>query len=79
MDDIYRRPWPSRSRMVLRAFTLRCPRCGGRGIWRTWFKMKHACPTCGLVDKRNRLSQAQFVCVGCGLAGHADTIAALNS
>jgi len=36
------------------------------------------CPACGLVDKRNRLSQARFVCVGCGLAGHADTIAALN-
>jgi IS605 OrfB family transposase len=36
------------------------------------------CPACGLVDKRNRPTQAQFRCVGCGLAGNADTIAALN-
>jgi len=36
------------------------------------------CPACGLVDKRNRPTQASFVCVECGLAGHADTIAALN-
>ena len=38
--------------MLLRAMTLRCPRCGGRGIWRSWFRMKHACPTCGLVLER---------------------------
>jgi len=36
------------------------------------------CPACGLVDKRSRPSQAVFQCVGCGHAGHADTIAALN-
>jgi IS605 OrfB family transposase len=36
------------------------------------------CPSCGLVDKRNRPSQAVFQCVGCGLAGHADTIVAQN-
>jgi putative transposase len=35
------------------------------------------CPACGLVDKRNRVSQARFQCVACGLAGHADTFAAL--
>lgn len=34
------------------------------------------CPACGLVDKRNRPSQARFLCVGCAFAGHADTIAA---
>jgi uncharacterized protein (DUF983 family) len=52
MDKLQTRPWPSRSQMVLRAFTLRCPRCGGRGIWRSWVKMKHACPSCGLVLER---------------------------
>jgi uncharacterized protein (DUF983 family) len=52
MDKLQTRPWPSRSQMVLRAFTLRCPRCGGRGIWRSWFKMKHACPSGGLVLER---------------------------
>ena len=35
------------------------------------------CPGCGLVDKANRKSQAHFLCVGCGLAGHADHFAAL--
>lgn len=47
-------PWPrsSATRKVLRALTLRCPRCGGGGIWLNWFKMKHVCPTCGLVLER---------------------------
>jgi uncharacterized protein (DUF983 family) len=42
--------------LVRRAFALRCPRCGGRGIWRSWFKMEHACPTCGLVLERGESS-----------------------
>ena len=36
------------------------------------------CPGCGLIDKRNRPSQAVFSCIGCGLAGPADVIAAEN-
>ncbi|HTD76423.1 MAG TPA: transposase [Chloroflexota bacterium] len=36
------------------------------------------CPACGLVDTRNRASQAKFQCVSCGLLGLADTIAARN-
>lgn len=36
------------------------------------------CPACGHVDARNRRTQARFRCVRCGLAGHADTVAALN-
>jgi IS605 OrfB family transposase len=36
------------------------------------------CPACGLVDRRNRPTQARFQCVGCDLAGPADTIAASN-
>jgi len=36
------------------------------------------CPACGLVDARNRPTQARFECVSCGLAGLADTIAAEN-
>lgn len=34
------------------------------------------CPACGLVDKANRVSQAQFLCTDCGLAGLADAVAA---
>jgi uncharacterized protein (DUF983 family) len=38
--------------MIGRALVLRCPRCGGRGIRRSWFKFKHACPTCELAFER---------------------------
>jgi len=38
--------------MIGRALLLRCPRCGGRGIRRSWFKFKHACPTCDLAFER---------------------------
>lgn len=36
------------------------------------------CPDCGAIDKANRVSQAQFLCQSCGLAGPADMFAALN-
>jgi IS605 OrfB family transposase len=36
------------------------------------------CPSCGLVDRRNRPSQSVFQCVACGFGGLADHIAALN-
>lgn len=35
-----------------RALLLRCPRCGGRGILRGWFSLRHSCPTCGLALER---------------------------
>jgi IS605 OrfB family transposase len=34
------------------------------------------CPSCGCVDKANRKTQASFLCISCGFAGHADAIAA---
>ncbi|MGW0192761.1 RNA-guided endonuclease InsQ/TnpB family protein [Nonomuraea sp. NPDC003201] len=37
-----------------------------------------ACPRCGCVAKANRPARGRFVCTGCGLAGHADHIAARN-
>jgi uncharacterized protein (DUF983 family) len=43
---------PSLATLVGRALLRRCPRCGARGIWQSWFKMKHACPVCGLVFER---------------------------
>jgi putative transposase len=36
------------------------------------------CPECGHVDKANRRTQAQFLCVQCGCAGHADHFAAVE-
>lgn len=34
-------------KMVLRGATGACARCGHRGLWVHWFKMKERCPTCG--------------------------------
>ena len=36
----------------LRALLLRCPRCGGRGILKSWLRMRPACPTCALALER---------------------------
>ncbi len=36
------------------------------------------CPCCGHVDKKNRPTRDQFLCVECGFAGPADHIAAIN-
>ncbi|MGV9376860.1 RNA-guided endonuclease TnpB family protein [Nonomuraea sp. NPDC003707] len=37
-----------------------------------------ACPQCGCVARANRPARGRFACTGCGLAGHADHIAARN-
>jgi len=52
------RTWrrPSLARLTGRALLRRCPRCGGGGIWRSFFAMKHACPTCGQVLERGESS-----------------------
>jgi putative transposase len=36
------------------------------------------CPACGNVDKANRKSQDQFLCIHCGCAGRADYFAAVE-
>ncbi|MFI7153177.1 RNA-guided endonuclease InsQ/TnpB family protein [Nonomuraea sp. NPDC050022] len=36
------------------------------------------CPECGYVSRANRPARGRFVCQRCGLAGHADHIAARN-
>jgi uncharacterized protein (DUF983 family) len=33
--------------MVLRGLALRCPRCGGKKLFASFFKLKERCPTCG--------------------------------
>ncbi|MCA2230106.1 RNA-guided endonuclease InsQ/TnpB family protein [Nonomuraea aurantiaca] len=37
-----------------------------------------ACPECGYVSRANRPARGRFVCERCGLAGHADHLAARN-
>lgn len=43
------------SRLVGRALLLRCPECGGRGIFTSWFRMRATCPACALpLDRGER-------------------------
>ncbi len=42
----------STSRMIGRALLLRCPWCGGRGLFSSFFTLKARCPTCGLRIER---------------------------
>ena len=41
-------PW----RLLGRALLLRCPNCGGRGLFEGFFTMKPRCPTCGILLER---------------------------
>ncbi|HEU4565727.1 MAG TPA: DUF983 domain-containing protein [Gemmatimonadaceae bacterium] len=45
------RPIPL-ARLFGRALTRRCPQCGSRGLFRSWFRMKEHCPRCGLALER---------------------------
>jgi len=38
----------------------------------------HICPACGVEDRRNRPERDLFRCIGCGYAGQADHVAAIN-
>jgi uncharacterized protein (DUF983 family) len=44
------------SPLVRRALARRCPRCGGAGVWRGWFRTVPQCPACGLVFDRGESS-----------------------
>lgn len=37
---------------VLRGLTLHCPECGSGGILASWFRLRMACPRCGLLLDR---------------------------
>jgi uncharacterized protein (DUF983 family) len=48
-------PPPSVSRflkLIGRALTRRCPHCGGRGIFRSYWSLRQACPHCGYAFAR---------------------------
>ncbi len=44
--------WRRAGRILGRGFRLRCPRCGARGLFAGPFRMRPACPACGLVFER---------------------------
>jgi uncharacterized protein (DUF983 family) len=62
-------PGPERSflRATARGLTLRCPRCGTRGIFRSWFRLKPECPKCGLVLERGEREDHWFGAVAVNL------------
>jgi len=35
-------------RYISRAIRRRCPRCGARGVWSSFFRTRRECPQCGL-------------------------------
>jgi len=37
---------------LTRALRLRCPNCGARGLFATWFRMRANCPVCGIATER---------------------------
>lgn len=43
---------PRVSVAFFRALVLRCPRCGGRAVLRSWLHLRRECPTCGLAVER---------------------------
>lgn len=43
---------PRVSTMLWRGLTLRCPRCGGRRVFKHPFKLKDRCPRCELLFAR---------------------------
>ena len=45
--DIPPRGWPRLRTLAGRGLRLRCPFCGGGGIWRSWLTIKDDCPHCG--------------------------------
>jgi putative transposase len=51
---------------------------GGRAVSVNPAYTSQACSACGHVDAKNRRSQAEFRCLACGHAAHADHNAAIN-
>lgn len=43
---------PSPRQLVGRALRLRCPHCGGRKIFASFFELEERCPTCGILLER---------------------------
>jgi uncharacterized protein (DUF983 family) len=44
--------WPRLRVLLGRAFSRRCPYCGGGGIFAGWWSLRERCPTCGVSFER---------------------------
>jgi len=43
-----------RGEILVRGATLRCPNCGGYGLFRNWFKLHKACRLCGMTLEKEQ-------------------------
>ena len=43
---------PGALSLFTRALRLRCPNCGARGLFASWFRMLPSCPACGIETER---------------------------
>jgi uncharacterized protein (DUF983 family) len=43
---------PAALLMLARALTVACPRCGARGLFLSWFRLRERCPRCALPLER---------------------------
>ncbi len=52
-DDALPQPQPlTPTRVVVRGLTRRCPLCGRRGTFESWFVLRARCPTCNYPTNR---------------------------
>ena len=54
MPDEQRNNVPRAVRLLMRGLCLRCPRCGARSLFRTWFSMHARCFVCQLRFEREQ-------------------------
>lgn len=43
---------PGIGTLFFRAARLRCPNCGGPGLFESWFRIRPTCPRCGIPTER---------------------------
>jgi uncharacterized protein (DUF983 family) len=46
--------WHRARTLLIRGLKLRCPECGKSSIYQSTISVKHHCPTCGLIFKREQ-------------------------
>ncbi|HTU58542.1 MAG TPA: transposase [Polyangiales bacterium] len=61
-----------------RQLSYKCERSGAKLLVVDPRYSSQQCPSCGVIDKQSRPTQALFVCVACGYRAHADVNAAQN-
>lgn len=57
--------------MMTRALTKRCPRCGERKIFDSWFRIRERCPACSLVMQRGEGAFLGSLSLNYGVTGAA--------